>query len=370
MTERSSKHCYAWVVLLAAVTVAHLTGCGVSSTSPLVPEEPAQKNTVPKVPTQMPEDSAEATDAQYAPLDGLASGSQEAQERQRQAVQQLRLPLEVKTVKTGIVFRLVPAGTFTMGSSKAEHDAMLKAGDPRAATAYRRQHRVTLTTAFYCGKFEVTQGQWEHVMGTKPSYFKNAGKDAPVERVSWDDCQAFAKKLCQMEGVPEGTYRLLTEAEWEYACRAGTQTALYNGDLAIKGKANGPALDPIAWYAGNSGVDYEGAYDSSGWPEKQYDHKRAGTHPVGGKRANGFGLCDMIGNVYEWCQDWYGRYPSGAATDPLGPPSGGYRVDRGGSWDDYAWACRSASRFGLTPSYHLNNDLGLRLARTIPSSPQ
>ena len=209
-------------------------------------------------------------------------------------------------------------------------------------------------------------------MGSNPSYFKNAGRDAPVENVSWDDCQEFLKNLCQMEGAVEGTYRFLTEAEWEYACRAGTQTALYNGDLTIKGENNVPALDAIAWYGGNSGVDYEGAKDSSGWPERQYDHKRAGTHPVGSKRANGFGLCDMIGNVWEWCQDWSGEYPSGPLTDPLGTPSGVYRfrIFRGGCWwgRHHTACCRSAIRGGGPPGASLNN-FGLRLARTIPSYP-
>jgi formylglycine-generating enzyme required for sulfatase activity len=315
---------------------------------------------------RLPDDLAGVPDAKYASLDGLATGSAKAQERQRQAVQQLGLRLEVKTRKTGIVFRLVPAGSFTMGSPEAEKDVMVKAGIPRELIQSETEHQVTLSKAFYCGKFEVTQGQWEQVMGSNPSYLKNAGKDAPVDRVSWDDCQAFLKKLCQMEGVPEGTYRLLTEAEWEYACRAGTQTPLYNGDLVMKGMRNGPALDLIAWYGGNSGVDYEGAEDSSEWPEKQYDHKRAGTHPVGGKRANGFGLCDVIGNVWEWCQDWYAEYPSGAATDPLGPPSGVERVLRGGGWKDGASSCRSAYRNRTEPD---NPGLGLRLARTTPSCP-
>ena len=171
-----------------------------------------------------------------------------------------------------------------------------------------------------------------------------------------------------MEGVPEGTYRLLTEAQWEYACRAGAQTALYNGPIEIRGQSNAPAIDPIGWYSGNSGVDYEGAWDSSGWKEKQYDHSRAGAHVVGQKKANAFGLWDMIGNVWEWCEDWYGPYTSGEVTDPLGPRSGEGRVGRGGSWRFDARDCRSAGRGWDSPGSR-KSFLGLRLSRTVPSYP-
>lgn len=306
------------------------------------------------------DDLVEVADAQYASLDGLAAGSREAQDRQRRAIAELGLPLEVKTRRTGIVFRLIPAGSLRMGTIGSSFSESIYADD-------EGPHRVTLTQAFYCGKYEVTQGQWESVwVGSNPSYFKNAGRDAPVEGVSWGDCQRFVKKLCQKEEVPEGTYRLLTEAEWEYACRAGTQAALYNGDLVIKGAFNGPALDPIAWYGGNSEVQYAGGYDSSGWSEKQYNHKSAGTHPVGQKLANAYGLYDMIGNVEEWCQDRYGAYPAGSVTDPLGPPSGVDRVCRGGKWSSVPDFCRSAERERWKPS-HYYNGLGLRLARTAPS---
>lgn len=317
---------------------------------------------------RIPPDLIEVSDACYAPLDHLAPGSREAQDRQRQAVQELGLPLEVKTAKAGIVFRLIPAGSFTMGSPSTE------AG--RSIGGEETQHQVTLTKPFYCGKYEVTQGQWEQVMGSNPSEFKNAGPDAPVETVSWEDCQAFLKKLCELEGVPEGTYRLLTEAEWEYACRAGTTTALYNGELVILGWLNAPALDPIAWYGGNSGVAYADGWDSSRWEEKQYNHQSAGTHPVGQKLANGYGLYDMIGNVWEWCQDWYAEsYPDGPVTDPLGPASSSVdrtgvnlHVIRGGSWQFELWPCRSAGRIGSLRRGD-SSTVGLRIARTIPSCP-
>ncbi len=150
-------------------------------------------------------------------MTGLASGSQAAQDRQKQSVQNLGLPLEVKTRQTGIVLRLIPAGMFMMGSPSTE-----------AGQDYdeKPRHQVTFTKPLYCGKFEVTQRQWKAVMGSNPSYFTMAGLDAPVDQVSWDDCQIFLTKLCQKEGVPNGTYRLLTEAEWEYACRAGSTSAV------------------------------------------------------------------------------------------------------------------------------------------------
>lgn len=262
-------------------------------------------------------------DTLYPSLEGLAPGSEEAQDRQRQAAQELGLPVEVRTRMTGIVLRLIPAGTFTMGSPTDE------------AGRYddESQHQVTLTRAFYCGKFEVTEGQWEQVMGSNPSWFQNAGPDAPVESVSWEDCQVFLKALCEVEGVPEGTYRLLTEAEWEYACRAGT-TGPYCCDESV--------LDEYAWYGG--------------------------VYPVGQKKPNAFGLHDMHANVWEWCQDWYGEYPSEPVTDPLGSASGGDRVLRGGGWIHFSGYCRSANRLLLSP-VDRPIYLGLRLARTTPSYP-
>jgi len=194
-----------------------------------------------------------------------------------------------------------PSGSFMMGSPESEADRNWD----------ETQHRVTLTKGFWMGKTEVTQRQWMAVMGSNPSTFK--GTDLPVEGVSWEDCQEFCKKL--NEKLAGGRYRLPTEAEWEYACRAGT-TGPYAGKL-----------DDVGWSSGIS----EGR-----------------THEVGQKRANAWGLYDMHGNVREWCQDWYDRYPGGNVIDPAGAMSGSYRVLRGGSWYFNAYGCRSAYRYIFT----------------------
>jgi len=246
---------------------------------------------------------------------------------------------------TGIELVYIPAGSFMMGSPKSEQDDMFAIGYERKwLNNESPQHEVTLSQGFYLGKTEVTQAQWKNLMGNNPSFFQNAGLDAPVERVSWNECQEFCRKA-------GSGLRLPTEAEWEYACRAGTTTALYSGEIKILGERNAPALDPIAWYGGNSGVTYEGGAESGSWKEKQENHQWAGTHPVGRKKANAWGLHDMIGNVCEWCQDWFGFYPTGAATNPKGPDNGKYHVLRGGSWNNYAKLCRSADRYWNKPDY-------------------
>jgi formylglycine-generating enzyme required for sulfatase activity len=314
------------------------------NTKTRMPMFPGDKNEIrphdtparPSGTVHLPEDLIEIADAQFAPLKGLAPGSREAQDRQRRAVVQPSLPLEVRTRKTGIILRLIPAGTFTMGSPS----------DEERRFDNEIQHQVTLTTPFYCGKFEVTQSQWREVMGTNPSHFTNVGGDAPVERVNWDDCREFVDKVCRMEKVAQGTYRLLTEAEWEYACRAGTHTPFaYETDLDSS-MANFKGDRPY-------GRGRKGTYSSS-------------TVARGSFSANAWGLYDMHGNVWEWCQDWHTDYAGDDATDPLGPASGTRRVNRGGCWGANAQYCRSAFRNGYSPSER-NEFLGLRLARTAPS---
>ena len=253
--------------------------------------------------------------------------------------------------KFGMEFVYIKPGSFMMGSPE----------DEQGRFNNEKQHKVTLTKGFYAQTTEVTQGQWKAIMGNNPSYFQNCGDDCPVEKVSWNDVQEFINKLNKNEKTNK--YRLPTEAEWEYAARAGSKTALYSGNIEILGDHNAPALDPIAWYGGNSCVKYKGGYDCSGWNSKQYQCSNCGTHPVGKKQPNEWGLYDMIGNVDEWCQDWYVDYPSGNVVNPSGPSSGSHRVFRGGAWYSYARNCRSAYRSYYSPGDSLYN-VGFRLFRT------
>ncbi len=292
-----------------------------------------------------------------------------------------------------------PAGSFTMGSPASE--------DGRDAD--ETQHRVTFTKGFWLGQTEVTQGQWKKIMNgetiidlarkalqddteytiagkmqTIRDFYKKSKYDAPtslcvdvnenapVYNVNWHEAVEFCRRLTQRERaagrIPDGyEYRLPTEAEWEYACRAGTTESLPNGrDIRILGRNNAPALDDIAWYGGNSSVGFKGrGWDTSNLPEKQYRGEAAAPREVKGKQPNNWGLFDMIGNVWEWCGDWYGNYGYGNQTDPVGPAKGALRVFRGGSWNgwlnDDARCCRSANRGGSMPGFRINT-LGFRVA--------
>ncbi len=264
-------------------------------------------------------------------------------------------PLGERTFRSpalGAVFVLIPAGTFTMGSPKGESGRFPD----------ETPHRVTISRAFYMQATEVTQDQWKRVMGNNPSYFRNCGDDCPVEQVSWNEVQDFIRRLNQREGTDR--YRLPTEAQWEYAARAGTETAIYSGPLRIRGSNDAPDLDAVAWYKGNSCVDYAGGFDSSGWQDRQYSCPRSGTHPVGRKAPNAWGLHDMIGNVFEWVQDRMGDYPTGSLTDPEGPSSGSARVRRGCSWGSSARYCRAAFRLKGGDPDARGDGMGFRLVRT------
>jgi formylglycine-generating enzyme required for sulfatase activity len=250
--------------------------------------------------------------------------------------------------------RWIPPGRFWMGSSEDEAGRWEDEGPRR---------EVTLENGFWLFDTLCTQVLWEAVMGGNPSRFVSPTR--PVEQVSFEDVQRFLARV--NERVAELSLVLPSEAQWEYACRAGTETATYAGKMSILGENNAPVLDRIAWYGGNSGVGFELAEgeDSSHWSEKQYDHTRAGTGPVGMKVANPWGLHDMLGNVWEWCADaWHASY-EGAPTDGSARiETGGaaYRVIRGGSWSGDARAVRAAFRRGGDPTYRGGN-VGFRCAR-------
>jgi formylglycine-generating enzyme required for sulfatase activity len=228
----------------------------------------------------------------------------------------------------------IPAGTFLMGSPSGEDDRWSDEGP---------QTTVTISQSYWMSKYEVTQGQYEEVMGNNPSHFKNAGLNAPVEQVSWNSAVEFCRKLTEREQtagrLPDGyEYGLPTEAQWEYACRAGTTTRFSFGD--------DPGYNEVgkyAWYSSNSGST---------------------THPVGEKLENPWGLHDMHGNVWEWCLDWKGDYPGGNQIDPVGSTTGTVRVNRGGSWNFNARFSRSADRFRRDPS-STHYDLGFRPALVL-----
>ncbi|MFO1424068.1 MAG: formylglycine-generating enzyme family protein [Candidatus Competibacteraceae bacterium] len=248
--------------------------------------------------------------------------------------------------------RWIPPGRFRMGSPEEEPGRYDNKG-PR--------HQVTLTEGYWLFDTPCTQALWEAVMEKNPSRFQSPTR--PVEQVSWNDAQDF---LRQLNGrIPGLDLALPSEAQWEHACRAGTETAIYTGDLAILGQCNAPALDPIAWYSGNSGVKFDltDGEDSSGWREKQYPHTKAGTRPIKLKRANPWDLYDVLGNVWEWCQDGMRNYDAEAQTNPMGSlDAGSGRIVRGGSWFDDAHRVRAASRFALHPDFR-NDYIGFRCAR-------
>lgn len=239
------------------------------------------------------------------------------------------LPYKSFRNRAGMLMIWIPPSTFRMGS-------------PDGLPDERAVRQVTFANGFWLGNSEVTQGQWLALMGGNPSKFQG-DENLPVEQVGWEDAVAFCKKLTANEratgSLPPGfEYGLPSEAQWEYACRAGTE-----GDHAGD-------LNSMAWYGENSG---------------------GRTHPVNGKAPNPWGLHDMHGNVWERCADWYGPYPASAETDPLGPANGSKRVDRGGGWRDAANLCRSATRNKNAPGTQ-DDDLGLRVALVSawqPASP-
>jgi len=246
--------------------------------------------------------------------------------------------------------RWIPPGQFMMGSPEDEAGRDDNEGP---------QHRVTITKGFWLFDTPVTQAMWQAVMGENPSEFQSPKR--PVENVSWHDAHTFMEKMNQV--IPGLNLSLPTEAQWEFACRANSETATYNGEMTILGQCNAPVLDEIAWYGGNSGVnfDLENGDDISWVPEKQYEFNMAGSRNVAMKEPNDWGLYDMLGNVLEWCGDDRRIYEAGAEIDPVGPPDGAFCVLRGGGWIDGARYVRAAFRFADDPSGY-GNFIGFRCA--------
>lgn len=241
------------------------------------------------------------------------------------------LPAEAKSLE----MVRIQAGTFMMGSPLNERGRHEWEWPP---------HSVTITQDFYLGKYEVTQAQWEALMGSNPAKNYGMGPNYPVYYVSWNDCQAFIQRLNEMG---QGYFRLPTEAEWEYACRAGTTTRFSHGDVLLCGDVCESCAehDAYMWWCGNN--------------------RPNGAKAVGVKLPNPWGLYDIHGNVYEWCADWWQEpYDRGPVTDPQGPDSGSFRVLRGGGWSYDALGCRSAFRYGYAPDNPRSyGGFGFRLLR-------
>lgn len=289
--------------------------------------------------------------------------------------------------------RWCPPGEFFMGSPDSE----------QGRDGYEALHQVKLTRGFWMAETELTQGQWSEVMNTSlrdqamkllederlypdggrnktlrealgvPKSVKSLplicaaqAQNIPMYYVSWDDAVAFCTRLTQRERkagrLPAGMiYAMPTEAQWEYACRARTTTATYAGEMFATGENNAPVLNDIAWYGGNSSVGYKGAgWTTVNWPNQAFPGRIAGPRRVGQKKANAWGLLDMLGNMYEWVSDYSAVPTSEPVTDPVGPSTGTAHPYRGGAWNHYATMCRAAKSFEAPPTYRKHN-LGFRV---------
>ncbi len=285
----------------------------------------------------------------------------------------------------GITLRWCPAGEFVMGSPKGEPGRDID----------EDQYPVTLSRGFWLGETEVTQAQWKTVMGRSlrdqaarmladPTVYRMGGQDVtlrevakphgkdeaqsvcaaeapgvPIYYVNWEEAAEFCRRLTATEQAArrisrEAVYALPTEAQWEYACRAGTTTTTYAGDMTVLGNNNVPVLHDIAWYGGNSSRNYGGRGWATNFPDQAFPGTRAGPRRVGQLQPNAWGLRDMLGNLYEWVQDYSGYYPQRPVRDPTGPAQGEKKLFRGGSWNHYGTMCRAARRFEEIPTIRLN----------------
>jgi formylglycine-generating enzyme required for sulfatase activity len=319
-------------------------------------EQAAARESAATQPTYVP--------SSLEPAPAVAPFNAEQAKRHQEAwAKHLGIPVEL-TNSIGMKLVLIPPGEFMMGSGESKLEtARAYPPFPNALAGpwqltwmfepEHPQHRVRLTKPFHLGVFEVTQEQYEQVMGTNPSSFK--ATQNPMETVSWNDAVIFCDMLSALpaEMTADRTYRLPTEAEWENACRAGTTTRDYSTSDASN-------LDEHAWFAENSG----GAKQP--WPNSMGVFAGGTTQPVARKISNAWGLFDMHGNVWEWCADWYDAdyYKSSPRDDPTGPATGSERTSRGGSWNGPAFDCRTATRGRNMPSHRLNS-LGFRVVAIL-----
>ena len=354
-THRDRRGVFVWTACAVALTIA----AGYFVTRPMSPDrrEPRGDETEvpapisPEVDASRPPGSGIGATASTPPppevavpppwLSEFFEVPDEAEDRYGNPIregqdEETGLPLEVRHKATGMHLVFIPDGEFMMGSPDDEKDRSHSRDEGPV-------HKVHLTAPFFLGKYEVTQPEWRAVMGTSFGHF--SGDRNPVEQVSWDDCEAFLKKFGEEVGGAPLQFALPTEAQWEYACRAGAQTRFHYGDdLACR------ELPHYAWFNINSG---------------------GRTHPVGEKKPNAWGLYDMTGNAWEWCADWHGAYAKGAASDPAGPERGEFRVLRGGGWNHNAARCRSSLRDKANPrgrsgSHGTRGLLGFRVCLNFP----
>ncbi len=354
---RSKSTAIVTVAIITAVFCIFMAQC-----SP--PPEEEEQQTEATSPTEE-EQQAEATSQTEEERQAEAASPTEeeqqtevtSQTEEEQQAEATSPPSEI-TNSIGMQLRLIPAGSFMMGTSP---------GDSEADDDESPRHQVEITRPFYIGVYEVTQAQWKEVMGTDviqqrdnwysdiglvgPTY--GEGSSYPIYYVNWDETKEFCRRLSQKEGA---TYRLPTEAEWEYVCRAGTTTRFYWSDSESM-------LYSYANYADRS-CGKEASYP---WIDSSYDDGYSETSPAGSLKPNGWGLYDMSGNVWEWCEDLYDEeyYSNSPIKDPPGPTSGHIHVLRGGSWDSPASSLRSSARLKPIPRNLINNTYGLRVVRDV-----